>query len=603
MRTIYTPLDAVKNEIRVLLIEPGDFIDPVSCHTTVVCLDDDPQYTALSYSWGDRPETSTITFNGVQQYEVRSNLHSALQHIRSGSEIVALWTDALCINQIDNEEKSYMIKKMKAIYLQAHSTCIWLGPEEDNSNLAMDTIQSLHEGADYELKNFTFTADQLRSLQALQSRPWWYRTWVIQEAILSPRPYFRCGNKILPFAAFVFLDDVRRGYHRPTKTWIDQMTRAERFVIPANPFSAILTDYPDDRPRVLAGNAPLFEWTGLAVSFHATDPRDKIYGLLGLATPSDIQFIQPDYNATVADVYAHATARFIITTQELVWLQFDRDNVDPELGLPSWVPDYSSDPARPKRLYIQFQPSAYHASGRSAWGSSKILIRGQFRDSWSIMFAKGLLVDKVVYVGRNPYVEPYRGHDVTERLENNAKRAMQTRQNVLLWEEEMLLRPQTVSPYKPKEPPKDAFWRTLMAGRTFDWESVQDVHRTCFDIWLDREKMPDSAVDQQSTASLQEQKRVFVKPFTDACVSRCHGRSFILTEKGYMGLAPFKTEIGDVVVVLQGSYVPSVLRRKKDNDKDGPSWELVGETYVHGIMEGETVTRATEQDVQEFKLV
>jgi hypothetical protein len=60
-------------------------------------------------------------------------------------------------------------------------------------------------------------------------------------------------------------------------------------------------------------------------------------------------------------------------------------------------------------------------------------------------------------------------------------------------------------------------------------------------------------------------------------------RAFFVTEAGYMGLAPLGTKAGDGVAVLLGCAVPLVMRRSDDY------FELVGDTYVCGMMEGEII--------------
>jgi hypothetical protein len=60
-------------------------------------------------------------------------------------------------------------------------------------------------------------------------------------------------------------------------------------------------------------------------------------------------------------------------------------------------------------------------------------------------------------------------------------------------------------------------------------------------------------------------------------------RAFFVTEKGYIGLGPSNMEEGDLVYVLSGGQVPFILR---PTTLEG-GFSLVGETYVHGIMDGE----------------
>jgi hypothetical protein len=50
-----------------------------------------------------------------------------------------------------------------------------------------------------------------------------------------------------------------------------------------------------------------------------------------------------------------------------------------------------------------------------------------------------------------------------------------------------------------------------------------------------------------------------------------------------LGIGPYDTEPGDLIFILLGSDVPYVLRRNSEDEK----LRLVGEAYVHGIMDGE----------------
>jgi hypothetical protein len=66
------------------------------------------------------------------------------------------------------------------------------------------------------------------------------------------------------------------------------------------------------------------------------------------------------------------------------------------------------------------------------------------------------------------------------------------------------------------------------------------------------------------------------------------GRKFFITKKGYLGLGPKMAEPGDRIAIIHGSGVPFVLRRSAD--KSGKrAWQIVGECYVHGIMDGEVI--------------
>lgn len=64
------------------------------------------------------------------------------------------------------------------------------------------------------------------------------------------------------------------------------------------------------------------------------------------------------------------------------------------------------------------------------------------------------------------------------------------------------------------------------------------------------------------------------------------GRRFIITGKGYIGLAPRECQEGDDLVVLFGGDVPFALRRCSG---DVEEFELVDVAHVQSIMDGEAI--------------
>jgi hypothetical protein len=57
-------------------------------------------------------------------------------------------------------------------------------------------------------------------------------------------------------------------------------------------------------------------------------------------------------------------------------------------------------------------------------------------------------------------------------------------------------------------------------------------------------------------------------------------RRFMKTRNGYIGLAPQCAQVGDSIGLFTGGRFPLVIR-PSSND-----WELVGDSYIHGIMDG-----------------
>jgi hypothetical protein len=68
----------------------------------------------------------------------------------------------------------------------------------------------------------------------------------------------------------------------------------------------------------------------------------------------------------------------------------------------------------------------------------------------------------------------------------------------------------------------------------------------------------------------------------------CAGRRFFITKKGYFGMGPAQLAEGDQVYILAGGKVPLVLRPVLESQPN--TFELVGDCYVHGVMDGEAVT-------------
>lgn len=304
-----------------------------------------------------------------------------------------------------------------------------------------------------------------------------------------------------------------------------------------------------------------------------------------------------------------------------MWLQFDNDNKNPKHALPSWCPDYSSEPDWPHRGYTPItavRNDAYFASGSSCWGVTKLPINGIFpTPSWAELHLRGLDFDAVEYVGPNPFMGHYTGHVLAERMENIRARNSQTRDNVLEWEKVVQDKWQRDGfPYGAVDR-YDAFWMALMWDRDWDDYKVTSGHRRYFDAWLGRADVDAAYAVEKSSAGVDDEveiRRTFVKPFTDCCISRCHARSFVITSKGYIGVGPFKTRLGDKITVLQGGAVPFVLRERSGAPEAGSvgaagkvastkvGCEFVGEAFVLGIMEGQAVAEAHKEQVKTFVL-
>ena len=144
------------------------------------------------------------------------------------------------------------------------------------------------------------------------------------------------------------------------------------------------------------------------------------------------------------------------------------------------------------------------------------------------------------------------------------------------------------NPYMTLHGRREAFWRTLIADRDFGLKGPPNQSHDFagrFEAWIGKnEGNPNN--------------ELYTRPFSDAAIWRCVKRSFVTTKKGYLGLAPWGAREDDVVCVLRGGDVPFILREKEDG-----YWKLVGEAYVHGIMDGSWVRNAVKDDVMDFRII
>jgi len=213
----------------------------------------------------------------------------------------------------------------------------------------------------------------VRGLLDVLSRAWFRRMWIVQEACLASDLIFLCGRDRCRFDAFqkaLILFNVTL-FGGPLDLW-----RLDRHVgdIPGSPlvnqvadacgfsqriFNArklIRNPHASSKKDSLMGLVSSFSSEQLmfpavekpgSYRFRATDPRDYIYSLLGIADPDDpvLRGIQADYNQPVETVLiSFARLCMHYNTDLLLYSQPERKSLK---SLPSWVPDWSSSPYVP----------------------------------------------------------------------------------------------------------------------------------------------------------------------------------------------------------------------------------------------------------------
>ena len=335
-------------------------------------------YVALSYAWGNQSSTSTrdIIVNGKRMH-VTENLESFLRWWQSSWECrkgLKLWVDSLCIDQQNMEERSNEVRRMGIIYATAWRVFAWLGPSHTDSDHAVDFIVTLSIRS-YTLKDPTQFASpwgrksdkirrrDLRALQSLLSRPYWQRTWIIQELMFGgPRTQCVCGSRIVSWGQICdvarFLTDARGVLNDEQKQYLTDSSYSELLML--------LHHICDLQDLMRAENAPkhllLEQICRLAQSSEATNAADKVYAFLGLFPQEIFSSIVPNYSLSARHTYVSYTKSIIAATGDLKFILIGNRSAT-EDSWPSWVPDLRVPPD-PHQLQIAID-DIYHTSGDS----------------------------------------------------------------------------------------------------------------------------------------------------------------------------------------------------------------------------------------------
>jgi hypothetical protein len=600
-RPVYTPLSTSLREIRLLRILPDSHPKSLKCELGVHRLDapETTPYTALSYVWG-QPDPSgecTISLNGHNK-PVTPNLLQALQSFHELGHVGYLWADAICIHQSDLEEKMSQVSMMDAIYASAIKTIIWLGPSEDDSDAGMDLIANLQEGS---LTVPEFDAGLRRGLLAvtkLMQRPWWTRTWVLQEAFLSQNPVARCGMKEVPFTRFIFLKKQSDQAYWSTQGKWRGITLFERV-----PFTSCLSNWDITKAELSSPQrASLFSWIiSMSHKLHATEMRDKVFALLGLVSDEDRAAICPDYKRPMRDILIDVTLQSM-RTEGLMFLNVvEPEDMKPsDLNLPSWVPYLLG--GHSMQNLVGYKPrfganldenyntwaKLFKDSGINASNPKSVLSPNREHAG---MFLDGIVVDEVTFEDPMPHVTEYRGPDDLVAAKVKAERVRAAIDTIKIWEPRALQGSSEPAGgyYDTLRGREEAFWRTLACDGSAT--RVRPLPPDCgrrFNAFMGR--CPPLGREVVLDETLRDD---WVREYAVPVVAKTMHRSFILTRKGRMGLAVRGVANGDLVIIAKESDVPLVVRRHTVY-----GFKFIGEAYVHGIMDGEAVSQESKQGLK-----
>lgn len=587
----YLPLpDDGKRHIRLMQVTDAQQDDP-QITISHFPLDTSPPFTALSYMWGNPARINPIIADG-RELGVTDSLLVFLREARrrrkaeddcSAAFQGWIWIDAVCINQDDLIERAKQVVHMRAIYEEAESIIIWLGDGEAGSN---EAIAVLHHMAVTEDEDFNFRSAEdepeymcelvsggvvirmpyaiLPVLQRVLNSSYWDRSWIIQEAS-TPKgtngeatptgsTWVCVGEASLLFSDYAEGNRrlINAAWHNPMQSTIDLHNIANT--------NLATIQYLEDR-RLSKGHIsavyPMLVRTRTSL---ATDPRDKLYSILGLIDDSDDPLLQPDYTMSADEVFTRLSISIVTRSVSLDCL--GSAGLVRDIDVPSWVTDWTVQHDR--------TPSPFCMVDRVFNDDNSIKSETNLFDA-----SRGLEPDiSIDMTGRRLSVCGF-VFDTIDKM--SCPRHWPDDDLDKVWQD-WLSTLQELGP-------------TYVAGCSTFAAFSKVLKADYDDSWGDWSAERGGSIEGFTSLDVNafELRDGIVDSMT------WHRRLFS-TKKGYLGIAAAGMEANDVLCILAGSQMPMILRPVQED------WLFVGQAYVHGIMDGEAVNDEVSELIRSFHI-
>ena len=628
------------DHFRLLTIHPshGARDSILECSLTVDKPENRP-YSTLSYCWGDISDTVIIHISSLE-FKITRNLEAGLKQLRREHEAFAIWVDAVCINQLDDDERSAQVDIMYKIYSMATEVIVWLGVESEHSDLAIKLIkffgQFLYNAGAENLDLYMYHREVQENIEEketevwtaaerqvllipeawtavarLVKRPWWTRLWIVQEVALAQNAKVVCGDMhmswtdLLAIPYFTVALDTNNVLdprsRRSAKSQIGDVTQLTGILI----WRENVVGFPGKSLRKFDLLSALLQLADRGCS----DARDKVFGVLGMVRSEGL--VEADYKQSAAQVYtscARALAELREEDDSDVYMRLrifkfagvghlDRATGDGLRSLPSWVPDWTAfENERMPR------PLSDHRSN-----NLKLPVRLSFADSGQAMKVEAFVLDRV------KSVEPG---------------------SILPWDIKTLSDGPAMCPTG-NSSRLHAFFRALMsfdfsggfstfevfsamAGILYWWfeercksmkeetrdTGLRELYAACDapTSWSIGSLFPFTLGDHHIHAwdpqfSFEDLSEKFYLDSQRQGIQSTFKKSWFATAGGYLGLGPEGTKEGDLLFVTSGVHTPCLLRGEPRN------CTLVGEAFVHGLMQHEAAEICKAKGLEQTTLV
>ncbi|KAL8717738.1 MAG: hypothetical protein Q9225_005049 [Loekoesia sp. 1 TL-2023] len=395
---------------RLIDLQPSStFSDQLVCNLRHVCLNIDTYFEALSYTWGDGRPTCELQCNGHRLY-IRPSLETALKFLRREQEHRTLWVDAICINQDDVHEREQQVSRMGDIFSHASQVIAWIGeksladaPALNIEKLQYEVIDPVGEFAIWKLENYiTALLRAIMAAMTLLHRPWFSRTWIIQEVALSRKLFLQCSDIIINWNSLLALlrllplvtdTEGTRIYFGEKLLERAQFVAFMRNKIADQNMNKMRRQNSEDSqmPYSLTLWQELQHVVSQARPFEATNKSDHIFALLGILDQKITKVVHVDYETSYHKIYREFTRVLIITTGTLIVL--GHVDLEPDGQRESWVPDWSSTPSVDP---LSSDKDPYYSA------TSGTDVQVQNSEASEVLALSGIMIDRIDHIRPGP---------------------------------------------------------------------------------------------------------------------------------------------------------------------------------------------------------
>ena len=383
---------------------------------------------------------------------------------------------------------------------------------------------------------------------------WFDRTWTIQEVVLAKKADVLIGHHRISWSLI----------ERAWTKWVEHMKKCCGECISTlslqdfqtlSRFASRTIDLNSARLGLESGQGLIQNLLKFR-SRQATDPLDKIYGVMGLQSGFAPIVLHPNYSLSQQELFVEFAPEMIRSQGWLAPLHLDLSKR--LMGLPSWVPDwthYNDDPG--DYAVDRFNSLlAFGASNRTE--SSPCVQLG------NILEVEGVEIDCV------------RSVSSAYRLTKTSAEQIHL---VMTWRMFKNLDKRTDEAYVCGGTLGDAFLSSMFENKFRDVDGWRRLRPEDTQEWLAQlEDTPKRLANEGPRATIG------LTPVMSSHFIAVLRRRLFFSPQGYIGICPESVELGDRIFLLRGCYAPIFLRPvNMSTEGNGNAYKALGHGYVHNV--------------------